>query len=84
MDNLYIARSSAIVPKQTDEISRMTAVLRIHKRFMHSLAFMHICSFARLFIPAHAADPLPAGLAPDIEGQVFGGAVTSRDLEIIV
>ena len=38
--------------------------------------------FQCLLIPAHAADPFPAGLAPDIEGQVFGCAVAACDLEI--
>ena len=40
--------------------------------------------FQCLLIPTHAADPFPAGLAPDIEGQVFGCAVTACDLEIVI
>ena len=38
--------------------------------------------FQCLLIPAHAADPLPAWLAPDIEGQVFGGGSQMRLLSV--
>ena len=38
--------------------------------------------FQCLLIPTHAADPFPAGLAPDIEGQVFGGSSQMRLLSV--